>query len=377
MTALINDNKIIGPGRKNAVPKGRPGKARRIWVRLHRWLSIGAAAFWMLQAITGILLGFHWEIQDAMLGMAHKPTDFLAMERQLDALAPVGTGARINSIYTTAGLPDRYEINMVSADSTPRLIHIDGVGHPLRDRPASEPTFLGLMLRLHVDLMSGATGQWIMAISGILLITNLIMGLILAWPRRGWWRQAITPARKGPLTARIFTWHRAIGLWAVIPALVVVTSGTLMLFHHGVATLLDAEKIRLPANPPQDNDIGFAAAARAAERAISQGKLASMVMPDKGDASYYIRIRAAGDLCRAYGSSLVIIDANDGRIRSAYPMAQAHMGRKILGAFYPVHTGEAGGLIGRILVLGTGLWLLTMLVLGIWLWLRKRRKPAR
>jgi uncharacterized iron-regulated membrane protein len=40
-------------------------------------------------------------------------------------------------------------------------------------------------------------------------------------------------------------------------------------------------------------------------------------------------------------------------------------------AFYPVHTGEAGGIIGRIVSLSVGCWLATMLVLGISLWWRR------
>src|SRR3546814_6398405 len=55
---------------------------------VHRWLSLGAAAFWLLQAFTGILIVFHWEITDAALSDIHRPTDLAAIERRIDTLAP-------------------------------------------------------------------------------------------------------------------------------------------------------------------------------------------------------------------------------------------------------------------------------------------------
>jgi uncharacterized iron-regulated membrane protein len=43
---------------------------------------------------------------------------------------------------------------------------------------------------------------------------------------------------------------------------------------------------------------------------------------------------------------------------------------------YPVHTGEAAGLPGRLSAFAVALWLLVMLVLGIGLWIARRR-PRR
>jgi uncharacterized iron-regulated membrane protein len=37
-----------------------------------------------------------------------------------------------------------------------------------------------------------------------------------------------------------------------------------------------------------------------------------------------------------------------------------------------VHTGELGGLAGRLLALAIGAWLVTMVVIGVLLWLRRR-----
>jgi uncharacterized iron-regulated membrane protein len=39
---------------------------------------------------------------------------------------------------------------------------------------------------------------------------------------------------------------------------------------------------------------------------------------------------------------------------------------------YPVHTGEALGIVGRMVALATAAWLLTMLILGFGLWWARR-----
>ncbi len=45
-----------------------------------------------------------------------------------------------------------------------------------------------------------------------------------------------------------------------------------------------------------------------------------------------------------------------------------------MSALFPIHTGEAGGIVGRLLSIAVGLWLVAMIVVGLLLWL-KRRKP--
>src|SRR3546814_14492771 len=58
----------IGQARKSerasmTTSPAKKGSARQIAVKLHRWLGIGAAAIWLVQAITGILLTFHFEAE--------------------------------------------------------------------------------------------------------------------------------------------------------------------------------------------------------------------------------------------------------------------------------------------------------------------------
>lgn len=357
-----------------------PSRAvRRLVAKIHRWLSIGAAAFWLVQALTGILLSFHFELEDLAITTAKRPTDLAAIEHKMETLGAAGEKAKVHWIWTTAGLADRYIILFDDAEGVTRKMYIDGGGDTLRNRAANDYSFLGLMREIHLTLLSGRVGHWILAITGILLISNLILGLIAAWPRKGMWRAALSPNGKGNTAARIYSWHRAIGLWAVIPALFIIGAGTLILFEHEIGDLLEAEDVVLPANPPAGDPVGFAAAAQAAVKAIPGSRFVGTTLASPEDASYYAWVRAPGELYRGgYGGSLVIVNGNDGSIRGAYPATEANAANAFVKSFYPIHTGEFAGVAGRIIAMFIGIWLAAMIGLGILLWLKRRalRKPA-
>lgn len=356
----------------------RPSLRRRL-ITLHRWLGLGAALFWLIQAITGVIILFHWEVKDGAVAGAHRPTDLAAIERRIEALAPAGSGATIGSVWTTAGLPDRYEINMKGADGISRSVRIAGDGTVLGTEGPGEGHVLDTAVGIHHTLLAGDFGDWIVTISGLLLLSNLVFGIVAAWPPRGRWKTVLTPVNKGPAVARLYGWHRAVGLWVAIPALVLVGAGTLLKFEHSVGEMIGADAVSLPANPPAATPpVGFATAASAALGAIPGSTLTSVAYPKDDDATYRIRVLAPGEIRRAYGAGIVLVDANTGAVRGTYPIAEASASRAFMSALYPIHTGESGGTVGRLLTGLIGVWLATMIVVGTLLWYRRtRRKPAK
>jgi uncharacterized iron-regulated membrane protein len=355
-------------------PAGRK-PIRRSILAVHRWLSLGAAIFWLLQALTGVAIVFHWEITDARLSSHYPATDLAAIERRIDALASED-GSKPTTVWTTGSGGERYTVYLETEGGDSRSVRILGDGTVI-DRPQGDETrLMDFLIGFHHDLL-GSWGSWIVAISGALLCSNLILGLIAAWPKRGTWRRALTPVRKGPPAARLYSWHRALGLWAVLPALVIAATGTLMKFEDGVGDLIGAKGVELPAIAPTRTPIGFAQAAKAALDAIPGSSLTQVAWPKDGDATYYLRVNAPGEIRRAYGDTRVLVDANNGAVRGVFPISEAEPARAFMSALFPLHTGEAGGLVGRLLSIAVGLWLITMIVAGLLLWLKRRPPAAR
>ena len=352
---------------------------------IHRRLSLAVAVFWLIQAATGVLSTFHWELDDLAAPSLDRPTDIVAIGQRLEALEAADPRTRVSSIWATAGLPNRYDVTLSgdgSGASTAVLIAGDGAVLRVRssDMWLANGGIFETIVGLHHNLLAGDLGGWIVGLSGILLLTNLLIGLKMAWPARGTWRRALRPARKGAPAARAYAWHRAVGLWAAIPAVVLVLCGTLLVFEHGVGEAIGAEAVapNLSADaaaPPRPTSPGEALAIALAR--YPESSFAGMQLPDGDDAWYRIRTRQLGEIRRVYGTTVIYVSARTGRVLGDFSAFEAPPARRFIELLYPVHTGEAGGLAGRLAVTAIGVWLLTMIVLGLRLWLARRQGARR
>lgn len=370
MSAMLE----TAPAATGKIAPGKPSARRGIVLRLHRWLSLGTALFWLIQAITGLLIVFHWELDDLAVSGVHRPTDLAAIERTMDRLAPPDSDRRIKSVWVTAGLADRYDITVAETHTDrERAIRVSGDGTVLRSQDKGVRSTPGTLVLIHHNLLSGQLGSWIVGISGVLLISNLMLGIVAAWPKRRTWRRTLMPSRRGPLTARFYGWHRALGLWMALPALATASAGTMLVFQDGIGAMIGAESASIPASPAEHPAfIPFSAAVRAAQAQIPDSRLTAVTMPTAENALYRIRLLAPGEIRRAYGTSVVYVDAVTGMPRGNFPASETPWPRAFIDGLFAFHTGEMGGSVGRLLTMALGLWLTSMIVIGTLLWWRRR-----
>lgn len=355
-------------------------RMKRNIIRLHRWLGIGAAIFWLCQAITGLVLVFHWEIDDALLPGPHNAPDWAAIETLTETLAPAGSENSISSIWTSASGSDRFDVYL-DGPQGPSTVRIDGEGTVLREQADGERLanggWIGTLVSIHHNFLAGELGGWIVGLSGILLISNLGLGLVQAWPRRGSWRRTLLPQRSGPKAARRYAWHRAIGLWGAIPALFSVAAGTLLAFETGTARLLGVPLLETPlVHSESQSSVGMAAATQIALAAFPDSRVSGIGFPSEEEPIYEIRLLQNDEPRRAYGKTRVYVNAANGSILKRYDATIAPLKNRFMDSLFAFHTGEFGGFPGRVAVFSIGLWLITMIILGLSLWL-VRRNPRR
>lgn len=365
-------------------------RLRSTVVVAHRWASLVAALFWLLQALTGLVAVFHWQIDDATLAGEVRPLDLDAIERRAAELAAPGSGLHVDSIWSTAGVANRFDIFIAAEPSADggsgalgRVVRVDGAGNVLRVRLDGERFASGglvdTLVQLHQSLYAGGTGRWIVGGSGLLLLTNLVLGAVLAWPRRGQWWRALWPAATVTGAARTYAWHRALGLWASLPAACLVAAGVLLALEGLTERLVapatvEPPALALPAGAVPD--VGMVAAAQAALARFPGAALSGIGFPSPDSAWWAIRLRQPGELRRAYGKTRVFVSALDGTNVVEFDALRATPGRRFVDSLFSFHTGEMGGLAGRLAALGIGLWLVAMNLLGIRLW-AARRRPRR
>lgn len=355
---------------------------RKIALHLHRWVSLTLMAFWLFQALTGVLIVFHWEMDDALLTGESRPVDLDAIERRLDLLAPEGSSRSVDSVWTSGGQGNRFDV-FLDAPQGSSVVRIDGAGKVLRDRSDDELLANGgwkdTLVGLHHNLLGGDLGSWIVGISGVLLLNNLVLGAWVAWPRRGRWRQSLkAPTASAPAAAKTYGWHRMLGLWVVVPAMLTVATGIMLVFSGVTESIVDPEPVAVAAESPGQqadfrSDIRFATAVRSALGVFPTAQISGVSFPSEDEANYRIRLLQPDEIRRVYGTTTVFVSGADGRVIASFDALEDGPGRSFVDGLFPFHTGEMGGLLGRIAVVGIGLWLITMIVLGFLLWQRRRR----
>lgn len=343
--------------------------------RLHRWLGAGMAAFWLLQALTGVVLAFRWEIDDALVAGPSWPADPAALGDRIDAVEL--SGSEVVDLWSSSASSRRFDIYYRDAAGADRVMRVDGGGQVLRDGvdglPFANGGIFNTLTSLHSELLAGDRGRWFVGASGILLVTHLVAGLHTAWPRRGNWRRALAARPAGTARARILGWHRMAGLWAAIVALPLAGAGVMLAFEHEIERAV-ADELPAPVAALAPTRIGPGAALAVALERHPGAALSMMAMPSAGEPWYRVRLRRPDDLPRNWGTAVVYVSATDGGVLAEHAADAGNAGRTLVRLLYPLHTGQMAGLAGRLIVMCVGVWLATMVLLG--LWIRHLRRQA-
>ena len=342
---------------------------------LHRALSLAFLIFWLVQAASGTFLLFHREIDAAAFSdAADAPPDLDAIDARIEALQSDG---RVTGLFSVTGYSTIYDAHLESPAGDAEVVRIDGSARILQRRPLEGGIYLAAN-RLHRNLLAGAAGAWLLSVSGLLLVSNLVLGLKLAWPAGGQWRKALLPPRAKAAPARLYGWHRALGLWLAPLALVTLTCGVALQFERGLSRLIGAGGDSPPITAPAAaaSRTSPMAAVRAALEAYPGAAFTGLQIPAPKRSLYTVFLRQPGELEQAYGATRVFVHAADAAVVGAYDPLRAPWPDRLMSLLYPVHTGQAGGVSGRILVLVLAIWLMTMIALGVSLW-RTRRSARR
>jgi uncharacterized iron-regulated membrane protein len=348
--------------------------------QVHRWVSLSVAAIWLVQAVTGTLSVFRWEIDDWTVPGEHVPVDFAAVSAKVDALAS-SPNTDVSSVWTSGTADGRFDVHYTTADQY-RVMRIDGRGRTLRDRSGEQVAAQGAIwdtiTSVHTSLKLGDAGEWLIGLSGLLLISNIVLGLKLAWPKRGTWWKTLLAKPAGGSIARLYGWHRKVGLWFAFPALLTVTAGVSMVFADALERGLSAEVTEpsLSMGTETGHAIGLTAAVQTAMATYPSASFSGVSLPDQEEPWYRVRLRNSGELPRKWGTTIVWVSSRNGQLLGSYNAAAPKPGRAVTDSLYAIHTGQAGGAVGRVVVLAIGLCLLTLVALGVPLW-AKRRAAAR
>lgn len=372
---------------------------RAALVILHRYVGLAIAPLLVVAGLTGSVLTFMPELERALNpGLFHVRQSGTALP--LASIVETVEQARPKLTVAAAVLPTRAQDSLslfVQARAgAPALrndqLFIDpATGAVLGERHfgafrMDAAHLLPFLRRVHYSLhISGVWGIWLMGMAALLWTVDCFVGFALTLPRgRPFWRkwkpawQVKTAAAPYRVNLDI---HRAGGLW-LWPVLFLVALSSVALnlpdqvFRPALSLVLPTsptlwEQPVRNAEAPIRIDFGQALQIAGHEARTGRWKerpATIFLLRDRGE--YLVTFDGARR--PGYGASSLVLDASTGQVVQRQVAGSRQAGDTVADLMLPLHTGNAAGLPGRILVFLSGIAVTVLSITGVYLWWKKR-----
>ncbi len=370
---------------------------RRIILHIHRVIGLGAAFFLTLLGITGAILVWEEEL-DAQLNSAllynrvNGPA--MAPPELIDAVTAEIGSATIDFLSYPRD-PQRSAIFYVSGLVSPlgpvNQVFVDrGDGRILGNRNTVTPNLysraelLPWLYQFHYSLVAGRTGIVLLGVVACLWFFDCLIAWYLTLPRRWTWH-GWKPAWLINKNRLNFDVHRAVGLWlSPVLAVIAFTSIYFNLYTEVFLPVVNAvstvttqpyEGVPRP-GPGNESRIEYAEALNTSYAELEGRGLQVEALgylsrnPQRG---YYVAaFYTDRDLSRDAPSAHVYVN-EDGSLRHVRIIGEGSAGDAIVDWQFPLHSGQAFGLFGRIVVFLSGILLAVLSATGVVIWWRKLR----
>ena len=374
---------------------------RERWLKVHLWLGLSLGGLLSIYGVTGSFLVFYTEIDELFhpdLLIVEQPVD--GLYRPLADIFAAGkavmpsTAKQIFAIYPrndSVAFKLRYQFPISETVNERWIVGVNPytaevTGKMLLTRSSDwlPKTFIDCVFELHYALLipSSEISSCVVGMSAALLIISILTGLIVWWPLTGNWRNALTFKTGAGKIRFNYDLHKTIGVYSMLMLLAVLFSGIYMILPNNVVPVLELFspvtyrywfQSSLPHPDARALDIDKAVAI-ALDR-YPQGRPHWISSPANSTQTYTVCQNGVDALGSFLQRRCTVIDRYSGKILDlddpSLPTATA--GEVFTHWQWPLHSGQAFGMTGRILVFITGLICPVLFLTGLIRWLQKRR----
>jgi uncharacterized iron-regulated membrane protein len=241
-------------------------------------------------------------------------------------------------------------------------------------------TFIGFVFELHYALLLGEElGYTVVGIMSALLIISVLTGLIVWWPLTGQWRQALTIKRKSSTVRLNFDLHKTSGVYTTLILIPILFSGLYMDIPERVVPVLElfspvTYRYWFKSTPqPDGKSITMAKAVEIAQLRYPSSRTDLIYGISALTSTYTVCKNGVADTGSFLHRRCVVIDQYSGNILDVDDPTNGTAGEVFTQWQWPLHSGQAFGWTGRILVFLSGLARPVLFVTGVIRWLQKRR----
>lgn len=348
--------------------------------------------------VTGSILVFHNEIEDYLNSelFTVSPTATQAAYQPLAAIFAAGRQAmpasaklvfatyprqpnlafKLNYSYRTAdGIMESRQLAIDPYTAIP-------IGQRLLSRSDSAvpKTFIGFIFTLHYDLFLGeGISPGVVGVSAALLIISLLTGLIVWWPLTGRWGQALSFKDRAGRVRMNYDLHKLSGFYSAIVLVIVLFSGIYMVLPQQVAAVLElfspvTYRYWFHSTPPSSSTptIGADQAVAIAWQYYPGGRPDWIYAAPEISQTYTVCLDGVADPRSWLQRRCIVMDRYSGKILDVDDPATGTAGEVFTHWQWPLHSGHAFGIFGRLLVFFSGLACPVLFVTGVIRWLQKR-----
>ncbi|WP_406828177.1 PepSY-associated TM helix domain-containing protein [Microbulbifer sp. ARAS458-1] len=365
---------------------------RKTFFVLHKYAGLTLGLLLSLIGLTGSLLVFDHALDETLAPqtVTFNPSDRPASYSEILAAAQAAVpgnpeptrlmtqrqpgSPHVVRFPTPEGAPGPIEVSVSPTDA--EVLAVRGWG-------TTEYTMTWLY-RLHYTLLAGKNGKTVVGFMGLLLMVFCISGVVLWWPKLRHsgtrdWKRAFSISRTGNRFRFYFDIHKVFGIYFLPLLLMISFSGVTLVFptqvEAVVGSLFKVEPrpalpgSRVISGTPISPDM----AVTIGEEVFPGGVLKRIYLPRNSEDSYGVTFRAEGEAWTNYGASFARLDQYTGEVLLTQKVTEIPLGNKILRWQFPLHNGDALGIVGRWLVLLAGLVPALLFGTGLYLWWQKRR----
>ena len=344
---------------------------------IHTWIGIASGTFLSVIALTGSVILFRAEFEQAALPGHTGSAQRAGIDQAAVAIAQLRPDTVVRRVRIPAASGDPYIFQIQAAGKrTERIVADPWNGQVLG---TIRPNWVDWMVDLHRNLLVGTTGRSIVGCFGVVLFTLSATGLFI-WLRGARnWRAWITVRRQGSTVRFNYELHRASGLWSYAFLALISFTGIELAFPNAFRGAVQSvtggpANVKSPKVAVNEARLSLDEYVRIGRAAMPDGVPMELRLPDKPKSPVDLRLYRAGDL--APSGNHVYLDPASGAVLMVDRIVDRPLGARFLAAMSPLHYAQVGGITAKIAWALFGLAPLLLFVSGLLAWWRPTKAKS-
>jgi len=360
----------------------RDSPLRRALVQVHLYGGLILGLYVLLIGLTGASLVFREEMEDGMIPrIAATPQGrLLNVDDVVLTLHSTYPAWTLTSLYWPEQSHGTWHGELRNG-SRQIAVYVDPVsGKVLWERDYNR-SFLRWLQLVHIQLLNGNQGRTVNGIIALLTAALGVIGLLLWIPPRQQWKQALTIKWGAPWKRLNRDLHIVGGAYVFLFLILLTITGAYFAWrgpiHRVIAKVLPMHFMSrqllpiqsLPSTPPAP----FAAMEAEVRKLVPQYPPARIIFPERSQQPVRIVVYEG----KTWNASNIFFDPKTASMVRADLFRNSGLGDYFTYLIGPVHFGEIGGLVTKVLWVIGGLAFSLMSITGYWMYAQRLLGKSR